>query len=721
MRRVLAVLPVLLGAAALAGAVARAGNPADVRRELVEGASTDVPSSANAAYSSVADGGPLHILSRVTGVEFHVPGVPSSAPGGLSRSPIPLVKVENGVAYLQVTGELSGVFTDELGLYYVVGPVDEQGVSHRAETFAPNVGAHPRAGLPGAFFALLVPLASWNGGMIQIQAASDGGTTWPAAPLLWLVVDPIVLLDRGYAFFTFGAGGSDSIGTLPDGSTGVDTNPESGTGIFWAQPATPPGAADPRANMVQTLRPALIDAAGNETAFPEPTILTYDDPVLGPLPFDQGDPAMWITLDEGVYPQNYPELWADTGIFAKNLLRALGREVEWACLVGWSGSGRSPQGIDSGTRAGVFQDAVASGPEIGGGDYNVWGDPRSGLRYDAFLNVAGSEETQYYVGGGYVSHLQVDPAHPIAAPFAWINGDCDLIVSQAQPYVYANAVARALARLGRAEEVNDLIRIYAVKESPHVSPDFYFAAYDREPSEDALWYAYADVFPNPGAYNTAHRGLRLTAGYARALPFNPPLDGWDQQGHGLARAARITPLVLQVFADLRARTERGVPMPLSRVHPQFFDDPAAISTATVVPPYPLACTLPPPDDPAYFAEAVACAALLTGDSSAFTIPLSQPEVDELLFFARQNPLARSTAPLVVPDIAAPLGWRLLGYDVLERPFSESELEARYGSHAGYVAAFAGATDDLVRQRLWDPALGALFVREAAASDVLTGR
>src|SRR5215467_7835314 len=49
--------------------------------DLLAGAFTDVPRAANAAFLSILDGQPLHVFSAATGVEFHVPGVISSAPG----------------------------------------------------------------------------------------------------------------------------------------------------------------------------------------------------------------------------------------------------------------------------------------------------------------------------------------------------------------------------------------------------------------------------------------------------------------------------------------------------------------------------------------------------------------------------------------------------------------------------------------------------------------
>ncbi|HEX5035391.1 MAG TPA: hypothetical protein VFW62_13005, partial [bacterium] len=189
---------------------------------MLEGAFTDVPPSAQPeAYYSIVDGGPLHIKSKITGVEFHVPNKISSEPGGLSPVPIPILREANGVKYWFISGELSMYATDELGQRLAIGPIDENGVNHRNEEFCstcegeciepPEFGAfdpalccepgqpasHPRAGQPGAFFGLSIPV-DFNGGLIQAQPASgDGGTTYPAAALLWHAVDIGTLLERG--------------------------------------------------------------------------------------------------------------------------------------------------------------------------------------------------------------------------------------------------------------------------------------------------------------------------------------------------------------------------------------------------------------------------------------------------------------------------------------------------------------------------------------------
>jgi hypothetical protein len=79
-----------------------------IRERLLAGAFTDVPTSANTAYTSLVDGKPLHVTSAVTGVEFHVPGKISSVAGGLSATPRPILKTSNGVSYWFFSGSSAG-------------------------------------------------------------------------------------------------------------------------------------------------------------------------------------------------------------------------------------------------------------------------------------------------------------------------------------------------------------------------------------------------------------------------------------------------------------------------------------------------------------------------------------------------------------------------------------------------------------------------------------
>ena len=668
---------------------------------LIRGAFTHVPATANPRFTTLVDGAPLVIDSRITGVEFHRRGKVSSLAGSLSSDPERILKVENGVAYWQITGELSGLFTDEWGIHWLFGPIDEQGKNHRFETFGP--GSNPRASLPGAFFSLQVPVKHWNGRLAQIQAAADGGFGWPAAALIINAVDPIVLLDRGYAVFDFGAGGTVPLGNLPDGSTAVDTNPESGSGIFWTTPSD--------GHLVPYLRPAVISADGKETAFPDPFVINFWNPFANAMDtWNIGDPNVFFGSLQG-----YPEPVSDTVVFAKNLLRRFtGRSPAWACYIGWSGSGPNALMINSSTRGGLFQTPRSQGVQAGGGDFNVWGDRTSGMRFDAFLVYAAASQNHTFFGEADFSEVEVLPQRPIAAPLAWVLGDSDVSVPQSAPYIYANTVARALNALGRGSKVNEFVRIYAVPKLTHVVREGY-ANFDRPISQDALWYDYSVQFPNPGAFNTEGRGLRVADVFARALPFNQPFDNWEEYPfHYEARLARSMPLLLQTLTNLQDRTERNVPMPNSRIHPNFFSD--GTNTTGNLPPYPdPGCVIG--DD--FLGSGVECSKLITEDSASPTFPLSQHEIDELSYFATQNPLHRSIEPVILPDIAAPLGVNLFYFNaVLENPFTTAQLRERYSSHQGYVDTFKNASKKLERARLWDGELGALYLEEVARSSVL---
>ena len=673
-----------------------------VVQRLIKGAFTHVPASANPGFTGLVDGAPLVIDSRISGVEFHVPGKVSSLAGSLSSRPRPVLKVENGVAYWQITGELSGLFTDEWGIHWLFGPIDSSGKNHRFETFV--AGRHPRAGLPGAFFALQVPVKHWNGRLAQIQSAADGGFGWPAFPLVVNAVDPIVLLDRGYAVFSFGAGGTVPLGELPDGTAAIDTNPESGSGIFWTRPPD----ID---HLVSYLRPAVIGVGGKETALPDPFVISFWDPFANAMStWNIGNPDVFFGSLQG-----YPEPVSDTVIFAKNLLRRFtGRSPSWACYIGWSGSGPNALMINSSTRGGFFQTPRSQGVQAGGGDVNVWGKPASGKRFDAFLVYAAGTQNHSFFGEAGFSDLEVHPRYPAAAPLAWVLGDSDVNVPQSQPYIYANTVARALAALGHGSKVNDFVSIYAVPKLTHLVREGY-ANFDRPISQDALWYDYAPMFPNPGAFNTEHRGLRVSDAFARALPFNQPFDLSEEYPfHFEAREARSMPLLLQVLTDLHEWTEKGVAMPKSRVHPNFFS--GGLNTGSNFPPYPEA---PCVEGDNFLGSGVECSKLISEDSAFPTFPLEQHEADELAYFATQNPLRRSTEPILLPDIAAPLGINLFYFNaVLENPYTVQQLRERYGNHHGYVQVFKNASRKLVRERLWDAELGALYLQGVKRSSVL---
>jgi hypothetical protein len=184
--------------------------------------------------------------------------------------------------------------------------------------------------------------------------------------------------------------------------------------------------------------------------------------------------------------------------------------------------------------------------------------------------------------------------------------------------------------------------------------------------------------------------------------------------HFEAREGRSMPLLLQVLTNLHEWTERAVVMPKSRVHPNFFS--GGLTTSGNLPPYPQA---PCVTGDNFLGSGVECSKLISDDSAFPTFPLLQHEADELAYFATRNPLRRSTEPIILPDIAAPLGTNLFYFNaVLENPYTVQQLRERYGDRHGYVQMFRNASKKLIREHLWDPELGALYLQGVERSSVL---
>ncbi|HKY62052.1 MAG TPA: hypothetical protein VJR29_01405 [bacterium] len=697
---------------AVAGFLAASSPLFASQNSLLDGAFTDVPPSAQPeGYFSVVDGGPLHVLSGLTAVEFHVPGKISSEPGGLSPIPHPVLREDNGVKYWFISGELSGYYTDEFGQHVVVGPVDLNGVSHRLETFDPDDPgvedpvSHPRAGKPGAFFALSIPAKGFNGGLIQIEPAGDGGTFFPAASLLWNPVDPIVLLQRGYAVFNFAQGGT----VMANAEGTIDTNPESGSGIFWGDPE----------NVVSYARFSFFDeATGRETTLPSDFSLTFEDGGTQTIPF--GDPEFFVGSIHF-----YGEIISDTIVFAKNLVRQLlSEEVEWTSYVGWSGSVRAATLINSNTRFGPFQVAKSVGPPAGGSAYNVYGDPSSGLRYDAFVCYAGINDSQGYLDQGLFTNVpsDVNPALPASAPFVWFVPELDTGVPQYSAYAYANKIWKALEKLGDASKINDLVRIYSLPKSGHTPRDFNMASFDKN-RRDGLWFEFLDT-PEFGAFNEKGKGFRVSDSQARFLQGKDFDTFLKLDVHGTAALPRHTPLWLQTFANLRLFQEQGIPLPTSRVDPRIYENIDAVSTDTLIPPYPTIVLAFPENVEDFFAAVFTLSHGVEEDTGLQVVfPEEEPsfynleelEVEEYKAFA-DNPLERSTQPILLPDVAAPTAAPgLYVFDnYFARALSAEEFQARYGNRHGYAAAFSAATFNLIVDRLWEPELGMDQIREALA-------
>jgi len=125
-------------------------------------------------------------------------------------------------------------------------------------------------------------------------------------------------------------------------------------------------------------------------------------------------------------------------------------------------------------------------------------------------------------------------------------------------------------------------------------------------------------------------------------------------------------------------------------------------------------------DNAPWEDFLACRDGLTADASWAASTLQPSELRELHTFVSDNPMARVAERIEVPDVAAPLGWYLMCFGAfnLRHDFAKAELETRYGTHEGYVDAYRSAAETLIRQGLWDAALGLLQVDQIDASDVL---
>lgn len=714
----------------------------DVPAALV-GARSDIPDEIMSKWPALL-GGRMTRHSAITGIEFHIPGVISSK--GMSPVPIPIRKHINGVEYWQISGEISSRNQDDWSVYYAIGPIDEKGVNHRAEPYDPfepteadpdESASHPRAGLPGAIFMLRWPVAGFNGGIVQMQAAGDAGNGTPQALMAWWPVDPLTLLERGYAVASVAAGGTVYARKEADGAWTVDTNPESGSDIFFnvdfdLQPWNNIYESE-HSKLVSTLRAIQVDPTTfAESAWPAVTEVELV------FPFFNEETGEWDQdrfVDNITRPDvNFPiafygmELMTDTLVVYKNLLRqATGATAIWAAYLGWSGSGTSAWSLNTGTQSsGAFQFEKSLGMPPSGGNFNTWHDPSSGVRFDAFL-VYGSARAapawQDSAGFAEISgRAHVDPDYPLSAPIVYVRGEADVINGDygekfwTNSTIMANSVARAWPTSKMKDaSLDDYLAIYELATLTHQVRDQLFTAWDRAPFDvHALWYdptlGYA-----PESINAAGRGLRLSEVYARQnVAFEQ--DNIEDYAGTLYQTPRITPIMVSLIESLRAATEEGAKLPVSRVGPLLADI-AAVDETTLFPPYPAPCEF---TDESPWEDFLACRDGITEDSSWAQSPLLDFELAAVHEFISDNPLSRIPERLAVPDVAAPLGWYFINYGAtqLRRDFDHAELVARYGDHAGYVAAFTAATQTLIDAGLWDAALGQLYIDAAEASDVL---
>jgi len=714
---------------------------------LLEGAQSDVPDEVMNRFPALF-GGPMTRHSMITGVEFHIPGVISSE--RMSPVPVPLRKKVNGVEYWQVSGEISSRNQDDWGTYYAIGPIDERGVNHRFEPLDPfdpteddpdDPASHPRASLPGAIFVIRWPVEGFNGGIVQMQAAGDAGRSQPQALMAWWPIDPLVLMERGFAVASVAGGGTVRARKNDDGSLTIDTNPESGSDIFFTvdwdiRPWADDFESDHNA-IVPSMRAMQVDP---ETF--EESLYPSDNPIELVFPYYDPETDTWgqERVIENITPPNDPvytftmqhfgvELVADAVVMFKNFMRQASSEDDtWACYLGWSGSGATAWSIATGTQHnGEFQFESALGMPPSGGNFNRWRDPSSGVRFDAFLIYGAHRPTPIWTDTAdlvsWVGTAYTDPEYPLSAPFVFVRGDSDVINDGRAPTnfwanatIFANAAARAWPTSRMADRsLDDYLAIYELDTLTHQVRDQLFTAWDREPfDEHAVWYDPA-LGMTPEAMNTEGRGLRMSEVYARQHLTQEQDDIYWYAGE-LYTMPRITPLMLSLVESLRSATEEGMKLPVSRVGPHF----ASVETldaATLFPRFPV------PDcefsEEASWEEYLACSETIDAHSSWSQATLFDFEVAAVHWFITDNPLSRVAERLVVPDVAAPLGWYYVafGASLLRRDFTAQEMVERYGDPAGYVEAFAEATRALGEAGFWDAALGQVYLDALDASDL----
>jgi hypothetical protein len=132
------------------------------------------------------------------------------------------------------------------------------------------------------------------------------GYSYPQAPLAWMNVDAIALIDRGYALVTVAAGGTVYARKNPDGTDTIDTNPRAGAAssgprrLMAGRRHLGDRSRPPRPH----LRPGAVDAAFHETALRSDTVVQIYVPdwneETGQFGLIVEDP--WITNPWAVFP-----------------------------------------------------------------------------------------------------------------------------------------------------------------------------------------------------------------------------------------------------------------------------------------------------------------------------------------------------------------------------------------------------------------------------------
>jgi hypothetical protein len=681
----------------LASAVSAAGS-AGV--DLTRNASTVLGANVNPGFKD-AFGQAYTVQSRVTAVRFHNGSLPSTAPGGLVSSPHPVLKQLHGVSFFQVTGELSGVGQSDIGFEYVYGPIDSHGVDQSANP------SSPRFGLRGIAFRLTYP-QNWNGHLVVYRPPAEGGRG-SGHYLYQSILDEVSLLRKGYGYFT----------TLGGGTTPPDSNPDSTSGLFWrlAPPYwRPDGPTEP-----DFVRAARIGPNWQESLIPDsqPGLAWF---VGDPAPVSDPIGSSSFADDIGLETQNDVPTLRDHINVAKNLLELLtGRRPSSTGLVVWSNSGRVALGMDLGRTNQEPPSVVA--PVNGlwprtGGDYNTPYDPSSGRLVDWFLLRSGVEqETQPLPPDGHPDYGDVipDPEYPIAAPLTFISAEVDIPYIELNGYYLETVLAAALPGSKLAnKDINNYLRLYSLPDTSHEPAEAWFAGPYNGGS--TTWFQYAGA-----GLNTQGLGRELPAWMDSLRAINTDLlnngpYGLDPIPLFFAGNVREQGFTLQAILNSDRWATNGIQPPTSAVDANLVVDP---STQTQSPPFPVSSC----DPNAVFNDLdLSCLQTLTQDA---ILDGSQygPFADEfevaLLKRFDAGPLHYTTDPILLPDAAVPVGYRLYtNGPVLMRLFTKAELKARYQNHAGYVAAVTQAVNNLENRGLYDTDTGATDIQAAQQSSIL---
>lgn len=348
-----------------------------------------------------------------------------------------------------------------------------------------------------------------------------------------------------------------------------------------------------------------------------------------------------------------------------------------------------------------------------GGNYNTPYVPASGTLADWFLVRSGVEAAFIpQPPDGHTEYFDMlpDPDYPVSAPMTYVIGEIDHPDIFINGYYLANAIAAALpgSKL-QDKDINSWLRVYTLRGATHAPREAWFAGASNGGGK--TWFEAGGT-----GYNHKGRGLELPA-WMDALRANNPGIDLDWMGTDYAATLPEEGFALQAIANAERWAKTGSAPPTSAVDANL----VAATPSTLVVTYPVAedCTA----EAIFGAGDLSCLQSLKADSVINDPAAGLGELDPVFVGMLQTfaagPLRTTTSPIDLPDNAAPLGFRLFTpQPVWERPFTRKELKARYGTHAGYVAAVAKAVASLVARKLYDPVIGAHDIAAAARSSVL---